>query len=129
MPGQLSRCESHMLIWAKCLNTPHDTSMDQEKTLSTTTSCKSGNHVNGVKMATNDQVKVFQSIEEGLYWLTKGRDGRIQPQECSMDENGSKAEHDVDHIQVLCTGSLHLVGGVIRVIEPSRYEEIVLSLA
>ena len=103
--------------------------MDQEKTLYTTTSCMSGNHVNGVKMATNGQVKIFQSIEEGLYWLTKGRDGKIQPQESSMDTNGTTTEHDVDHIQVLCTGSLHLVGGVIRVIEPSRYEEIVLSLA
>ena len=85
--------------------------------------------MNGVQTKASGQVKIFQSIEEGLYWLTKGRDGKMQPQQNGVDENGTATERDADFIQVLCTGSLHLVGGVIKVIEPSRYEDIVLSLA
>ncbi len=63
----------------------------------------------------------FSSIIEALEWLSQGRDPLLTPM-TSHDSPPQSTMPDVlrnaDHIQVLCTGSLHLVGGVLGVLQP-----------
>ena len=62
----------------------------------------------------------FNSILDSLTWITRGLDNRLQTQ------HGVKilpvalppCIQSADHVQVLCTGSLHLVGGVLSLLEP-----------
>ncbi|XP_061184019.1 folylpolyglutamate synthase, mitochondrial-like isoform X2 [Saccostrea echinata] len=59
--------------------------------------------------------KDFPCISSALNWATQGKEPNISSQ--SFTEFPSKVK-DADHIQILVTGSLHLVGGVIGLIGP-----------
>lgn len=61
---------------------------------------------------------VFPSIYDALRWATQGRDPLLQD-EVKIDlRNIPEDLRDPAHVQVLVTGSLHLIGGVLRVISP-----------
>ncbi len=61
----------------------------------------------------------FASIQDTLTFVTQGRDG-----EFSVAQNGESAAEvplciqNAEHIQVLCTGSLHLIGGILQILDP-----------
>ncbi|XP_062621941.1 folylpolyglutamate synthase, mitochondrial-like isoform X2 [Saccostrea cucullata] len=59
--------------------------------------------------------KDFPCISSALNWATQGKEPTISSQ--ALIEFPSKVKN-ADHIQILVTGSLHLVGGVIGLIGP-----------
>jgi folylpolyglutamate synthase len=58
----------------------------------------------------------FGSILEALHWISQG-DSLGLPQ-MAINVESAKILQEADHIQVLCTGSLHLVGGILGLLEP-----------
>ncbi|XP_021354961.1 folylpolyglutamate synthase, mitochondrial-like isoform X2 [Mizuhopecten yessoensis] len=62
--------------------------------------------------------QVFPSIFDALKWATQGRDQLVND-DIKLDLNDIPEDlRDPAHIQVLVTGSLHLVGGVLRAVGP-----------
>ena len=60
--------------------------------------------------------KTFGSILESLHWICQGR---VSPLPLIHSEiESSRILREADHVQVLCTGSLHLVGGILGLLEP-----------
>lgn len=59
---------------------------------------------------------VFSYIYQALYWSTQGKDKLIPSCTTPLPETPTSIS-DADHIQILVTGSLHLVGGVLRVLD------------
>ena len=60
---------------------------------------------------------VFNTIQDGLTWMTQGRDPAldgISPPVAVVPQ----VLREADHIQVLVTGSFHLVGGLLGLIDP-----------
>jgi len=62
----------------------------------------------------------FNCVADSLIWLSRGRDLRL------LSEDGTAVSihglpeclKSADHIQVLCVGSLHLVGDVLSLLDP-----------
>ena len=67
----------------------------------------------------------FSSIQEALTFITQGRERDFpvaSDYESSTEVPG--LIRDADHIQVLCTGSLHLVGGALQLLDPDLNNRI-----
>lgn len=61
---------------------------------------------------------IFTNIHDALVWAGQGRDPRLP----SNGSGGSPLPAEMKeavHVQVLCTGSLHLVGGVLALFDPN----------
>lgn len=64
-----------------------------------------------------DSAFTFDCIQEALQWVSQGKDPHLPPltyQQPSLPVHLQRSHH----IQVLATGSLHLIGGIIKLIEP-----------
>ncbi len=68
-----------------------------------------GGHVTGDHVTTIDQssTRVFASLREAVDWCTVNRHKEHSPQQL----------RDSEHVQVLVTGSLHLVGAFMTVLD------------
>uniref|UniRef100_A0A8B9WRK9 Folylpolyglutamate synthase, mitochondrial n=1 Tax=Bos mutus grunniens TaxID=30521 RepID=A0A8B9WRK9_BOSMU len=69
---------------------------------------------------------VFSCISHALQWITQGRDPLFQPPSPPrgllahpVADSGAMVLQEAAAIHVLVTGSLHLVGGVLKLLEPS----------
>jgi len=62
------------------------------------------------------RTELFGSILDALHWITQGKDASLPQVIMNVPSVGLLRE--ADHLQVLCTGSLHLVGGVLALLEP-----------
>jgi folylpolyglutamate synthase len=69
---------------------------------------------------------VFSCISHALQWISQGRDPIFQPPSPPrgllahpVANSGATVLREAAAIQVLVTGSLHLVGGVLKLLEPS----------
>lgn len=69
---------------------------------------------------------VFSCISHALQWISQGRDPIFQPPSPPRNllshptaSSGASILREAAAIHVLVTGSLHLVGGVLKLLEPS----------
>ncbi|XP_072840776.2 folylpolyglutamate synthase, mitochondrial isoform X2 [Pogona vitticeps] len=68
---------------------------------------------------------VFPCISHALQWISQGRDPHFQPADSRgahphpMASRGAVSLREASTIRVLVTGSLHLVGGVLKLLDPS----------
>lgn len=69
---------------------------------------------------------VFSCISHALQWISQGRDPVFQPPTPPkgllthpVAHSGASVLHEAAAIHVLVTGSLHLVGGVLKLLEPA----------
>lgn len=69
---------------------------------------------------------VFSCISHALQWISQGRDPVFQPPDPpqgllahTVAGSGADVLREAAAIHVLVTGSLHLVGGVLKLLEPS----------
>ena len=60
---------------------------------------------------------VCANIHDALQWISQGRDPLF---EAATNDIGKVPEvlHQCCHLQVLCVGSLHLIGGVLGLLQP-----------
>jgi len=62
----------------------------------------------------------FNCVADGLIWLSRGRDSRLLTEgDAPVSIQGlPECLKSADHIQVLCVGSLHLVGDILGMLDP-----------
>jgi len=99
---QMSRCEHHLHVWTKLQTSPSSTSLFTDR-------LPKQNSIPGL---------VIPSILEALQWITQGTDRVLQGYECIPAHPVPQELEEADQVQILITGSLHLVGGVLALIEP-----------
>ena len=106
---QLKRCEEQLHVWTKLQNNPK-MSTTSSRLLDSTCQPPINNPVPGI---------MIPCINDTLLWISQGLDpnlvagcynipSQVVPQDLLED----------DQVQVLVTGSLHLVGGVLACIKP-----------
>ena len=106
---QLWWCTQNQLAWlaSKGLSFPAtDSSID------TTSS-----HLSCTSLDMSDSSAVFPNISEAIRWISYGKDAAIE----KPDNLGPKVPDALamaEHVQILVTGSLHLVGGVMKFLGP-----------
>ena len=64
---------------------------------------------------------VFSSVLDALRWATQGHDPLLKCSEQTMQVLPPPLK-DFEHVQILVTGSLHLVGGVLGLVMPNVNE-------
>ncbi|XP_034783938.2 folylpolyglutamate synthase, mitochondrial isoform X2 [Acipenser ruthenus] len=62
---------------------------------------------------------VFPCILSALQWITQGRDPQLPCDSKPRAGSAARALREAGAVQVLVTGSLHLVGGVLKHLDPS----------
>ena len=72
---------------------------------------------------TTDNVLTFMNITEALQFASQGNDPSLPLTFHTHSPVPDKLKH-AKHIQVLCCGSLHLIGGIIGVLEPNFNDKV-----
>ena len=133
LDGQLRRCADNRSVWLDLLSshaTPH---ISNHNSLSSETPAVSvpgtTNFTAAASALPNPQnpsdngpmpTMTFNCIADSLIWVSRGRDSRL----LNEDSTGVSIQglpecmKSTSHVQVLCTGSLHLVGGILSLLDP-----------
>jgi len=103
---QLSRCENHLHVWTKLQN-------------SSTPTLRLLNGDTKLPPPVCVPCLIIPSISEALNWITQGTDPSLaQSFQTISDHPLPQDLETADQVQVLITGSLHLVGGALACIQP-----------
>jgi folylpolyglutamate synthase len=141
--SQLRRCEQNCITWHDLLSRFHATDEEHlrdgdvrqdpadeklRKSCDVDEDNNSCDHVeevsNGLGFQTHTMT--FRTIQEGLAWVSRGRDTRLTP---PTGQDGAKivglprSIEFANHVQVLCVGSLHLAGGILSLLNPTACDE------
>ena len=81
----------------------------------------SSSHLCGVALEMSDETAVFPCISDTMRWLAYGKDPLIEKPRKGGPEIPPKLAM-AEHVQILITGSLHLVGGVMKFLGPEIVE-------
>ena len=131
---QLHRCADNRSVWLDLLSTSsHATADINSHDFLTTASVPVTTHLSAAASALQQAAKLqhafhngpmptmtFNCIADSLIWVSRGRDSRL------LNEDGTAVSiqglpeclESADHVQVLCTGSLHLVGDILSLLDP-----------
>ena len=127
--AQLRRCTDNRSVWLDMVSSPADapTPADPLSTASPP-SCQATKSSPAV--ATPMPTMTFNCVADSLIWVSRGRDPRLLSSDvlrsCSSLNSADRvwiqglpdSLKRADHIQVLCTGSLHLVGDILGLLDP-----------
>jgi len=124
LDGQLRRCADNRSMWLDLISSRinnHPSSVPQPQHLTTATSPLQ--HAPGLSPDTHNgpmPTVTFNCIADSLIWLSRGRDLRLlHEDDTAVSIQGlPQCLKSADHIQVLCVGSLHLVGDVLSLLDP-----------
>jgi len=106
---QLKRCEEQLHVWTKLQASSQEEPASQ---LLGNTTClpPTNNPVPGI---------IIPCINDALLWISQGSDPNLSADYYCIPSNPLPQDLlEADQVQVLVTGSLHLVGGVIACIKP-----------
>ncbi|ESO86393.1 hypothetical protein LOTGIDRAFT_129379, partial [Lottia gigantea] len=62
---------------------------------------------------------ILPCISSALFWATQGKDKCVNVEKNCVVPDIPSEFHDASHIQILITGSLHLVGGALSIVMPN----------
>ena len=124
LDGQLRRCADNRSAWldlmtSHCINRPNPASGPQPVTAAASPlpNPSPADPVSNGPMPT----VTLNCVADSLMWLSRGRDSRL----VAEADSSVSAVHDLpdclqsaEHIQLLCVGSLHLVGDVLSLLDP-----------
>ncbi|CAE1270014.1 FPGS [Acanthosepion pharaonis] len=68
-----------------------------------------------VQESKDSTTEIFSSIYEALFWWSKGKDNELCSKKLLTIKDIPFSLKEADHIQVLVTGSVYLVGGVLTI--------------
>jgi len=134
LDGQLRRCADNCSVWLDLItsdiNSHHSlptvslsshvtaaaSALQRAPKLSPTTPPSTQNPSDSGPMPT----MTFNCIADSLIWVSRGQDSRL------LNEDSTEVSvhglpdclKSADHVQVLCTGSLHLVGDILSLLDP-----------
>ncbi|XP_077971572.1 folylpolyglutamate synthase, mitochondrial-like [Styela clava] len=77
---------------------------------------------NSYRVSRDLKAPVFATIADAIAWMSEGRDEKLfkTSLELASTENYQiPLLKDANHVQVLVTGSVHLVGGFLRILDPN----------
>ncbi len=74
-------------------------------------------HSTGTSLQACESSAVFPNIADAIKWISAGKDPEIEKPCFGGPEIPSRLAM-AEHVQVIVTGSLHLVGGVMRFLGP-----------
>ena len=80
-------------------------------------------HVAGTSLQSSEHSSVFSSISEGIRWISSGKDPDIE-KPCPGGPEVPSRLAMAEHVQILITGSLHLVGGIMKFLGPDIAEVV-----
>ncbi|XP_023346153.1 folylpolyglutamate synthase, mitochondrial isoform X2 [Eurytemora carolleeae] len=123
---QISRCENHLHVWTKMQSNAANVlnSENQES------ECVSSSLLNFANLPSSDPIPgvIIPSISEALEWISLGSDPNLGPNLPTIPLHPIPQDLETaDQIQVLITGSLHLVGGALACIQPDGLPERVVD--
>ncbi|XP_067868408.1 folylpolyglutamate synthase, mitochondrial [Heterodontus francisci] len=131
LENMLSRCLVNHRAWCKLTEVKRDSlwSLPGSTLESSTTLVKKGDLDEGMLLfhePEREQITtralVFPCINNGLHWITQGRDPDLQPtlaNPLNVNLAGAATLKEASTIQILITGSLHLVGGCLKLLDQS----------
>ncbi|XP_067825912.1 folylpolyglutamate synthase, mitochondrial [Heptranchias perlo] len=131
LENMLSRCLDNHRAWCKLTEVKRDNlwSLPGSSLESSTTLVKNGDLDGGMLLfhepeceQTAPRALVFPCINNGLQWITQGRDPVLQrslTNPLNLHLAGATALKEASTIQILITGSLHLVGGCLKLLDQS----------
>lgn len=134
LDSQLSRCSENRNAWLELLscsrrreinagNIPTNVSSSSDNF--DVSSSSSGQTASRSQPGTGDcnthpmPTFTFNSIADSLLWISRGRDCRLANGlniDCAY--HGAEQVRTAKHVFVLCTGSLHLIGGILSLLDP-----------
>ena len=82
----------------------------------------SSSHIDGTILTSTEKTSIFPCISSAIKWIVDGRDPKIAKPDIHTPNIPSNLA-DSEHIQIVATGSFHLVGGVIRFLGPEICEK------
>ncbi|XP_062929604.1 folylpolyglutamate synthase, mitochondrial [Mobula hypostoma] len=129
LENMLSRCLENHSAWCKLTEVTHDNlwSLSGSNLETSTALLKKGNLDRGTLPFSeldcdpmSPRALVFPCISKGLQWITQGRDPGLQPASADLQHLPRAATlNEASTIQILITGSLHLVGGCLKLLDKS----------
>ncbi|XP_022248044.1 folylpolyglutamate synthase, mitochondrial-like isoform X1 [Limulus polyphemus] len=109
---EMHQCEVNMKVWCHMLS-----SIREEKIAANPST--SEYHSSSIHANIDMDCVIFPCILDALCWLSQGRETTFQSELCEFKHIVPPAKlMEASQLQILVTGSLHLVGGVLAVIDP-----------
>lgn len=123
---QLNKCKTHQQCWSFLMSTKHKLRTQTQEYSSADCLTDSGKEYEGnveelhhpEKMNNATPSYVFPCINDALTWTVSSRDSNFNANHHSMYTQRPKKMLEADNLHVLVTGSLHLIGGVLALIDP-----------
>ena len=131
LDGQLRRCADNRSVWLDLVTSHAAPGVNDHPLLSPepasvphlTTAASPLQHAPKLSPDVRNgpmPTMTFSCVADSLIWLSRGRDLRL------LNDDGTTVSihglpeclQSADHIQVLCTGSLHLVGDILGLLDP-----------
>ncbi|XP_069742669.1 folylpolyglutamate synthase, mitochondrial isoform X2 [Narcine bancroftii] len=129
LENMLSRCLENHRTWCKLTEMKHDNlwSLSGSTLENSNALVKKGGLDRGALLfneldcdLVSARALVFPCINKGLQWITQGRDPSLQPALANrLHLAGATLLKEASTIQILITGSLHLVGGCLKLLDQS----------
>jgi len=115
--AQLARCQDLLHTWVKI-------QAEQFRTRLVVSGSKgSDDSMPGIGMDNAVPAVVVPCINDALLWMTQGRDSQLNSEYSVIPDMAVPRDLvEAEQVQVLVTGSLHLVGGVLACVQPGMEE-------
>jgi len=137
LDDQLRRCADNRSVWLDLVSSSHTMSDVNNHNSLTTVSVPVSSHLAAASTLQHAPklqnpsdngpmpTMTFNCIADSLIWVSRGRDARL------LNGDGTDVSiqglpecvKSADHVQVLCTGSLHLVGDILSLLDPHVCEK------
>ena len=124
MEKQLSRAVSNRTVWQRLIDRKNAAMPDSLNEPSSSSSQSSDTeHSPRSVHKTKCPAFTFTCIKDALLWLNQGRDSNLGPASASGTDVPAVVAR-ANHIQLFCTGSLHLVGGMLKILDPEMNDDL-----
>ncbi|XP_014782935.1 folylpolyglutamate synthase, mitochondrial isoform X1 [Octopus bimaculoides] len=92
---------------------------DKDKFLNNNNKYNEPNQQPNSDVVAESETHVFESIHDCIFWCSQGKDKALNKR-LSIQPSMPSILEEADHVQILVTGSLYLVGGVLTIFKDSE---------
>jgi len=115
----MKRCTDNCNTWNSLLKS-HREQMALNKVTSDNVldSSSVNNNYNNFQETLEMPTSLFYSIADSLFWISRGQEGRLANDTSEPISDLPNCLRTAKHVFVLCTGSVHLVGDILSLLDP-----------